>query len=275
MGRDRSAGGLQILLMESLMAAPEAFWNTYWQESRSTVSARTMTQILDRIKFEYLRAILPARGATLEVGCGSGRLSCWLALAGYRTACLDFSPNALQSARLNYASAKARGAFLAGNALGLPLRDNSVDIVLSTGLLEHFVDPSPIVREMVRVLKPGGLFYSDIVPKKFSLFRSLDWAASMRHLWHPDQSRPETFYERSFTADEIRTLLCQTGLSPVTVFPAGVVPPYIPVLYRSPMMRKAQVRLVELTSNFWSMWDRTRIAEWLGFYYFAWGIKPV
>ena len=161
-----------------------------------------------------------------------------------------------------------------GDAMEIPMRDNSLDIVLSTGLLEHFADPSPIVREMVRVLKPGGLFYSDIVPNKFSLFRSLDWAADVRHLLYPAQSRPETFYERSFTGDEIRTLLQASGLSSVTVFPAGVVPPYVPLLYRSRMLREAQVRLVDMTKRFWRMLDCTWIAEWLGFYYFAWGTKP-
>ena len=117
-GRDRNAGGLQVFPLESLMAAEQYFWNTYWQGQGSTVSARTMTQILDRIKFDYLRAILPRRGTTLEVGCGSGRLSCWLALAGYQTACLDFSPNALQSARANYAEVHTHGAFLAGRCDG-------------------------------------------------------------------------------------------------------------------------------------------------------------
>jgi 2-polyprenyl-3-methyl-5-hydroxy-6-metoxy-1,4-benzoquinol methylase len=276
MGCDRNAGGLQVFPLESLMADREQyFWNTYWQGQRSTLSAKTMTQILDRIKFEYLRAILPARGTTLEVGCGSGRLSCWLALAGYQTACLDFSANALQSARVNYAEANTQGTFLAGNAMELPMRDNSLDIVLSTGLLEHFADPSPIVREMVRVLKPGGLFYSDIVPRKFSLFRSLNWATNVRHLLHPVQGRQGTFYEGIFTGDEIRALLHMSGLSSVTVFPAGVVPPYIPVLYRSRMLREAQVRLVDCTQRFWKMFDRTCIAEWLGFYYFAWGTKPM
>lgn len=35
-----------------------------------------------------------------------------------------------------------------------------------------------------------------------------------------------------------------------------------------------QVRFVEHTVTFWQAWDRTRIAEWLGFYYFATGHKP-
>ena len=60
----------------------QQFWDTYWVGQGVTVTAKTMTQILDRIKLEYLRGILPASGRCLEVGAGSGRLSCWLAQGG-------------------------------------------------------------------------------------------------------------------------------------------------------------------------------------------------
>ena len=47
-----------------------------------------------------------------------------------------------------------------GEAVRLPFPDATFDVVLSTGLLEHFQDPSPIVREMARVLRPGGALVS-------------------------------------------------------------------------------------------------------------------
>ncbi|MGQ0812045.1 MAG: class I SAM-dependent methyltransferase [Nitrospiraceae bacterium] len=250
------------------------FWDTYWSGGHTTVGARTMTQVLDRIKLEYLRAILPGGGHTLEVGSGSGRLSCWLAQEGYGTMCLDYSRNALESARANYASAKAPGQFVVGDGVGLPVQDESVDVVLSTGLLEHFPDPAPIVHEMVRVLKPGGLFYSDIVPKKFSLFRSLDWVGQLKRTLWSNGAATAAFYERGFTSREIYNLLAACGLRQVRVFPAGVVPPYLPLLSRSDRLREAQVALVERTQRLWKAMDRTLLAEWLGFYYFAWATKP-
>jgi ubiquinone/menaquinone biosynthesis C-methylase UbiE len=248
------------------------FWDAYWSDRQATLSARTMTQVLDRIKLEYLNAILPGSGTTLEVGAGSGRLSCMLAMAGYRTVCLDSSPEALQAARINYESIRSKGRLVTGDGEALPVRDGSVDVVLSTGLLEHFADPSPIVREMVRVLKPGGLFYSDIVPKKFSLFRSLDWVGNAKRAVTGE--RIEEMYERPFTQREILDLLQEQGLVQAEVFPAGVVPPYIPLLYRVRRLREWEVRLVDRTQAFWKRFDKTRLGDWLGFYYFAWAVKP-
>jgi SAM-dependent methyltransferase len=248
------------------------FWDAYWRDRQASLTARTMTQVLDRIKLEYLSAILPASGATLEVGAGSGRLSCLLAMAGYRTVCLDASREALQSARINYETARSAGRFVVGDGGALPVRDGAFDVVLSTGLLEHFHDPSPIVREMARVLKPGGLFYSDIVPKKFSLFRSLDWVGDLKRAVTGE--RIEKMYERSFTQREILDLLAAQGLVEAKVFPAGIVPPYIPVLSRAPRLTEWEVGLVERTQAFWKRFDGTRLGDWLGFYYFSWATKP-
>lgn len=250
----------------------QRFWDVYWSDRQATLGARTMTQVLDRIKLEYLLAILPASGLTLEVGAGSGRLSCLLAMAGYRTVCLDASREALRVARLNYEMIPSEGRFVAGDGAMLPIRDGAFDVVLSTGLLEHFADPSPIVRDMVRVLKPGGLFYSDIVPKKFSLFRSLDWVGATKRA--VTGRRIEKMYERSFTRGEILELLEKQGLVEARVFPAGVVPPYIPVLSRCRRITDWEVRLVERTRAFWKRFDDTRLGDWLGFYYFAWAVKP-
>ena len=274
MGGYRHTRRLQVCSVESVMDdQAQRFWDAYWVEQGVTVTAKTMTQILDRIKLGYLRSILPASGRCLEVGAGSGRLSCWLAQSGYWTVCMDFSPNALKAARMNYDSATVTGGFLSGDGFALPVQDRCFDVVLSTGLLEHFPDPTPIVREMVRVLKPGGLFYSDIVPKKFSLFRSLDWAGKLKRDLVGHRGEQDSFYERAFTSMQIRTLLCDGGLTNITVFPAGVVPPYLPLLYRSECLRALHVSWVEKTQRLWRGFDRTWVAEWLGFYYFAWGIK--
>lgn len=252
----------------------QRFWDAYWAGQSPTLAARTMTQVLDRIKLEHLRSLLPGAGRTLEVGCGSARLSCFLAMAGYRTTCLDPSIPALRVARANYSMGNVLGAFVSGDGFRLPFADGRFDVVLSTGLLEHFEDPSPIVREMVRVLRPGGIFYSDIVPRKFSLFRSLDWVGRLKHSLFARGRQPEEFYERSFTRREILALLEGCGLVGVRVFPAGVVPPYLPLVFRFPRLREGQVRLVERTRGFWKRWDGTRLAAWLGFYYFAWATKP-
>ncbi len=44
----------------------------------------------------------------------------------------------------------------ASNATSIPLRDDSVDTVIALELLEHVTDPGAVLRELARVLKPGG-----------------------------------------------------------------------------------------------------------------------
>ncbi len=46
--------------------------------------------------------------------------------------------------------------FLSGDIFNLPLADNSVDIILSSEVVEHLPDPMPALKEMARILKPGG-----------------------------------------------------------------------------------------------------------------------
>lgn len=49
-----------------------------------------------------------------------------------------------------------------GDGLRLPLRDGSVDLILSQAVLEHVPEPSTAVAEMLRVLRPGGVVYAEI-----------------------------------------------------------------------------------------------------------------
>ena|SRR5688572_725669 len=51
---------------------------------------------------------------------------------------------------------------LCGDALALPFRDDSVDLILSQAVLEHVTDPDLAMREMLRVLRPGGVLYVEV-----------------------------------------------------------------------------------------------------------------
>ena len=54
------------------------------------------------------------------------------------------------------------GVDLVADAHNIPLADETVDAVFSLAVLEHVVDPHQVVREMMRVLKPGGVLYSEV-----------------------------------------------------------------------------------------------------------------
>lgn len=116
---------------------------------------------LTTIEFRHLHLAPGLR--LLDVGCGEGRhaISAWL---GYPVEAIGVDRNAadLATARTR-ATAFAAGSpatrlyWLEGDALALPFPDASFDRVICAEVLEHVPDWERVVREIHRVLKPGGL----------------------------------------------------------------------------------------------------------------------
>jgi ubiquinone/menaquinone biosynthesis C-methylase UbiE len=88
-------------------------------------------------------------GPLLEIGCGEGILFRELKAAD-KTA-IDVSVTALTRAKEG-SSANFSAAF----AESLPFSDGRFDIVVSVGVMEHFVDDARATKEIHRVLRPGG-----------------------------------------------------------------------------------------------------------------------
>lgn len=93
--------------------------------------------------------------AVLDVACGRGQLSRWLAMSGAKVVALDFSHAAVKVAGKRL-SAAGGGAAICADAGRLPLSDASVDFVVSCETLEHVPSPKLCLREFARVLRPGG-----------------------------------------------------------------------------------------------------------------------
>jgi demethylmenaquinone methyltransferase / 2-methoxy-6-polyprenyl-1,4-benzoquinol methylase len=94
-------------------------------------------------------------GSALDVACGSGKLTAVLAgIAGPqgRSVGLDFSPQMLEIARHDHPGIE----FLEGDALNLPFDDMSFDASTIAFGLRNLSDPVRGLREMLRVVKPGG-----------------------------------------------------------------------------------------------------------------------
>lgn len=94
-------------------------------------------------------------GSALDVACGSGKLTARLAaLAGAsgRVVGLDFSPEMLAIARRAHPGLE----FVEGDALNLPFGSGEFDATTIAFGLRNLADPIRGLREMVRVLRPGG-----------------------------------------------------------------------------------------------------------------------
>ena len=105
----------------------------------------------------------------LEYGCGSAKVSQYMACRGYDCTLLDYSSTGLGLAQAAFRRLGLEGCFVIGDINQLGLAENQFDIVFSGGVLEFFTDFQQPIREVVRVLKPGGLFAINIVPNKFSV----------------------------------------------------------------------------------------------------------
>lgn len=92
----------------------------------------------------------------LDVACGTGVVAVTAARLGARVRGLDLSPVLIEDARRNAEILGAPIAFVEGDVEALPYADGSFDVVLSQ--FGHMFAPRPdvAVREMLRVLKPGG-----------------------------------------------------------------------------------------------------------------------
>jgi len=101
-------------------------------------------------------AALPAR--ILDVGCGTGDLAIEFSRFGRVTGC-DFSYPMLEIGRRKTREAAFGNPIdlLAGDGLKLPFRDASFDAVVSAFVLRNLSDLDNGLREMRRVLRPGGV----------------------------------------------------------------------------------------------------------------------
>ena len=92
----------------------------------------------------------------LDVGCGTGVVAVTAARLGAQTTGLDLTPSLLEKARENAQIASVSIDFHEGDVEALPFADASFDVVLSQ--FGHMFAPRPqlAVKEMLRVLRPGG-----------------------------------------------------------------------------------------------------------------------
>ena len=93
----------------------------------------------------------------IELGCGTGYVSAWLAKRGARPVGIDNSEKQLATARALQQEHGIEFPLLHGNAEAVPLPDESFDLAISEYGASIWCDPYKWIPEAARLLRPGGL----------------------------------------------------------------------------------------------------------------------
>ena len=117
---------------------------------------------------EVLRAaeLTVAGGDVLEIGCGTGKNTAWLAEHAKSVTALDVSARMLEQARTRIQRPDLR--FIEHDIRAeWPIRSSSIDLVVSNLVLEHVEDLTPVFAETFRVLRTDGFgFFCELHPER-------------------------------------------------------------------------------------------------------------
>ncbi len=161
------------------------------------------------VDFERL-GLLPG-DRLLDLGSGGGRHSFQAMKLGARTTALDYSAADLKDVLATTGGMLASGEVswdefagcVNGNALDLPFPDGAFDRVVTSEVLEHIWDCERAIREMVRVLRPGGRI-AVTVPTFWP--ERVNWALNWRYHDVPGG------HVRIFRQHELESMLERAGL---------------------------------------------------------------
>jgi len=150
----------------------------------------------------------------LELGSGTGELSAILGLYGRYPYLLDYSTDNIAFSKALFKKLKLKGTFYRENILdGIPLEDNSIDFVWSSGLLEHFPDAKihQILKECVRICRKGVM---SLVPNANSLlYRIGKFKMEQNKTWK---------YGTEIPRYSMKTYFTKAGLKNVIEYSVGV-----------------------------------------------------
>jgi ubiquinone/menaquinone biosynthesis C-methylase UbiE len=145
--------------------------------------------VVQRLIIKWIKGVtrIAPEARVLEIGCGRGAGACMIAE--------EFHPAMLHAFDLDHQMILMAGRYLTpahqekislyvGDALRLPYRDGVLDAVFGFGVLHHLPDWQGGLKEIARVLKPGGIYFlEEFYPQLYQNF------LARRIFLHPEHNR--------------------------------------------------------------------------------------
>jgi len=175
---------MRSALYEIEAAVEETHW---WFVGRRKLFAR-----------ELLKAGVSMNARVLDVGTSTGSNLRMLRRLGFHNAIgIDPSEEALRFCKM-----KRHGSVVRGDIRALPFPSGSVDLVLATDVIEHVEDDLLALREISRVLAPGG--------------KVLITVPAFQSLWGPEDVR--SWHKRRYRLRPLVELIAASGLRPIVTY---------------------------------------------------------
>jgi ubiquinone/menaquinone biosynthesis C-methylase UbiE len=207
-----------------------AFWNEQSCDTQVANAAQFSKEYFDEIEaFRYFDQPFIHSFAqftryhgkrVLEVGFGAGTDFIQWLRAGAIASGIDLTPEALKNLthRIEVYDLPKPGRLEVSDAENLPFTDGSFDLGYSFGVLHHTPDTEKAIRELVRVVKPGGEIKIMLYNRrsififnrwvKYALLRGRPWKSLRWVLWNYNES----VGTKGYTSDELRRIFKPLGL---------------------------------------------------------------
>ncbi len=177
---------------------------------------------------------LPRDSLILETGCGLGHDGLELLRSGYRVVETDISPGQLAEARRLHGEEGffAQSSHLLADAENLPFASDCFDGAFTVASLHHLPDPLASLREIRRVMRPGGIFVLGTEPNNwqnytiYPLGRTLLGAARRiagRPIGGEEMVSEADKLTEGFSGRQLERLLREAGFTSIDLMPAGYI----------------------------------------------------
>lgn len=167
--------------------------------------------------FNKIKGLLPAHANILEVAPGPGFLAIEFARDGnYKVTALEISKTFIEIAQDHAKKANVNVDFRHGNASEMPFKGNSFEFIICVAAFKNFTEPVEAIREMHRVLKPGGKacimdLRRDASVKDIDKHIKEDLHMRGFNAWMTRFVFRHTLLKNAYTKDEIQNFVSQTS----------------------------------------------------------------